>query len=443
MDASITLETVGTPRHKSTMSAIIVNETADSLTLQVEIKFNRSMLDAENAICDALNEAGTLATGNFLKRFDTDGSPIVVGQTKLTSKGTVDKEYQTPYGMATISRHVYQSPSGGKTVCPLDKDARIITSATPRFAMQLSHKYAEGSALRVVEDLRRNHNRAITKAFVQTVSDAVAAVAMAKEEQWSYQLPELPADVATIGIGIDGTCLLMCKDGWREAMVGTISLYDKAGERLHTAYIGARPEYGKKTFTRRMESEIAKVREAFPDAVKVGIADGAKSNWTFLTKHTDRQVLDFYHAVEYLTGVADAHFARDPKARKQWLDDACTTLKHSVGGAQVLITQMPEILSENKSKALKEKIQTAVKYFQNHQQLMNYAQYLQSNLPIGSGVTEAACKTIVKQRLCCSGMKWKEPGAAVVLTLRTLSHSSGRWEQFWSKLDQYGFPVTA
>jgi hypothetical protein len=36
----------------------------------------------------------------------------------------------------------------------------------------LSHKYAEGSALRVVEDLRRNHNRAITKAFVQTVSDA-------------------------------------------------------------------------------------------------------------------------------------------------------------------------------------------------------------------------------------------------------------------------------
>ncbi len=431
------------PSHKSTMSATIVNETADSLTLQVVVKFNRSMLEAENAICDALNEAGTLATGNFLKRFDTDGSPIVVGQTKLTSKGTVDKEYQTPYGVATVPRHVYQSPSGGKTFCPLDRNARIITSATPRFAMQLSHKYAEGSALRVVEDLRLNHNRAITKAFVQTVSDAVAAVAMAKEEQWSYQLPELPADVATVGIGVDGTCLLMCKDGWREAMVGTISLYDKVGERLHTTYIGATPEYGKKTFTGRMESEIAKVREAFPDAVKVGIADGARSNWTFLTKHTDRQVLDFYHAVEYLTGVADAHFARDPKASKQWLDDACTTLKHSEAGAQVLIAQMQVFLQQSKSKAAKDKIQTAVKYFQNHQQLMNYAQYLQSNLPIGSGVTEAACKTIVKQRLCCSGMKWNSTGAAVVLTLRTLSHSSGRWEQFWSKLDQYGFPVAA
>ena len=52
-------------------------------------------------------------------------------------------------------------------------------------------------------------------------------------------------------------------------------------------------------------------------------------------------------------------------------------------------------------------------------------------------------KTIVKQRLCCSGMRWKEAGAAVVLSLRTLSHSIGHWEQFWSKLDQYGFPVAA
>lgn len=81
--------------------------------------------------------------------------------------------------------------------------------------MQLSYKYAEKSAGRVVEDLGLNHNRAVAKAYVQTVADAVAAVAMVKEEQWSYQVPELPADVTTIGIGIDGTCLLICHDSWR------------------------------------------------------------------------------------------------------------------------------------------------------------------------------------------------------------------------------------
>ena len=168
------------------MTATIINETADSLTLQVVIKFNRSMLEAENAIQTALmNEAGSLASGNFLKRFDTDGSPIVIGQTTLTSKGTVPKEYQTPYGATTVLRHVYQSSKGGQTFCPLERDARIVTSATPRFAMQLSHKYGEGSAQRVVADFRLNHNRAVAKAYVQTVADAVAAVAMVKEEQWS------------------------------------------------------------------------------------------------------------------------------------------------------------------------------------------------------------------------------------------------------------------
>ena len=73
------------------------------------------MLEAENAIQDALNQAGTLASANFLKRFDTDGSPIVIGQTTLTSKGTGAKEYQSPYGARTVSRHVYQSSKGGKT----------------------------------------------------------------------------------------------------------------------------------------------------------------------------------------------------------------------------------------------------------------------------------------------------------------------------------------
>ena len=425
------------------MTATLINETADGLTIQIVIPFERSMLEAESAICDALNEAGTLASANFLKRFDSDGTPIVIGQTILTSKGTVAKKYQTPYGATTVERHVYQTSKGGKTFCPLERDARIVTSATPRLAMQLSHKYAEASARRVVEELRLNHNRAVAKAYVQTVADAVAMVAMVKEEQWNYQVPEPEAEVTTIGIGIDGTCLLMCQDGWREAMVGTISLYDQAGERLHTLYIGATPEYGKKTFFKRMSAEIAKISAAFPKALKVGVADGAKTNWSFLTQHTERQILDFYHAAEYLTQVADAQFARDPKARKQWLDDACKSLKHESTGPQVLIEQMQRFLAEQKLAGQSAKIKAALTYYQNQCHLMNYAAHLEQNLPLGSGVTEAACKTIVKQRLCCSGMKWNEVGAAVVLSLRTLSHSRGRWEQFWNKIDQYGFPVIA
>jgi hypothetical protein len=72
---------------------------------------------------------------------------------------------------------------------------------------------------------------------------------------------------------------------------------------------------------------------------------------------------------------------------------------------------------------------------------MDYAEHVAANHPIGSGVTEAACKTIVKQRLGQSGMRWKDKGARVILSLRTLVKSSGRWEQFWQKVNQWGFPV--
>ncbi|MFN9670877.1 MAG: ISKra4 family transposase, partial [Pseudanabaena sp.] len=64
-----------------------------------------------------------------------------------------------------------------------------------------------------------------------------------------------------------------------------------------------------------------------------------------------------------------------------------------------------------------------------------------SNLPIGSGITEVACKVIIKARLGCSGMKWKDWGASVVLSLRALSYTKGRWQQFWSKISRYGFSL--
>jgi len=74
---------------------------------------------------------------------------------------------------------------------------------------------------------------------------------------------------------------------------------------------------------------------------------------------------------------------------------------------------------------------------------MNYAPLVAGKIPIGSGVTEAACKVLVKQRLCGSGMRWKEPGAAAVLSVRCLMYTTERWSQFWSKIDRYGFPVAA
>lgn len=487
------------------MTVSIIKQSNESITLQVTIPFNRSMLDSENTVQNAINELGTVATGELLKTFDTEGEDIQFGSVKMTSKGQLEKYYQTPYGEVNVARHVYQSAAGGATFCPLEKEARIILTSTPRFAAQVSHKMATVAAPHVKNDFDMNNNRPVSLSLVQDIAKAVAAVVQIKEESWSYHVPKVEeAQIKSVGIGLDGTCMLMCEGAYRQAMVGTISLYDAEGERRHTTYIAAAPEYGKEKFKERLTREIERTNALYPQAIKIGIADGAADNWSFLEKHTEKQTLDFYHATKYLTGVADAVFT-SPILRKEWLDDRCHQLKHTPNAAKNLLIEMqgfkdnetndPSFISleaaanttmgnkinfentvptttdiikpnentdeseisktiENdvspksasKKPAQKKKtLEAAITYFTNNNEKsrMNYWESIALNQVIGSGVTEAACKTIVKQRLCLSGMRWKDKGAGVILSLRALVHSTGRWEQFWRKVNQHGFSLAA
>jgi hypothetical protein len=208
----------------------------------------------------AVIAAGNLATQEALKRFDADGDPITLGGTTWYSKGQLPKIYNTPYGVVTVERHVYQRAEGGKTFCPMDNGARMIRKATPRFAKIVSYKFAHGAAAQVLEDLEQNRGRPCLKATLQDLATYVGGVVQAKEESWTYAMPELGRKVATVSVGVDGTCMSICDQNWREAMTGSISLYDKHGDRLHTIYAGAAPEYGKKTFFERMEQEIVHVK---------------------------------------------------------------------------------------------------------------------------------------------------------------------------------------
>ncbi len=61
---------------------------------------------------------------------------------------------------------------------------------------------------------------------------------------------------------------------------------------------------------------------------------------------------------------------------------------------------------------------------------MRYQQVLAKNLPIGSGVVEACCKTLVTQRLKRSGMRWQTLGGQSILSFRSLIKSD-RFDQAW------------
>lgn len=421
----------------------IKNLSTDQVTIEVSIPLIRSMISGEDVIQFATNTVGKLATQELLKLFDTDGSPITFGNLRFTSKGKIAKEYETPYGKVNIERHVYQKPEGGSTFCPLDHDARVINSATPKLAKTVANKYSRSSADEVQEDLLENHGRQISRSQVQELADQVGEIAINKEESWEY-LPHFDSEVCKIAIGMDGSMILMRKDGYREAMSGTISFYDQEGNRLHTNYIAASPEYGKSIFLERMTREIEKVKKRYPEAEYVGIADGASENWKFLEKHTTIQITDFYHASEYLTSASEALFKKNQEQQRvEWLEQHCHDLKHNHGA---VIEQLKEFKKAKTDKKLslvnKMKLDSVITYFTNQGSRMRYSEYRDENLPIGSGVTEAACKIIIKQRLCRSGMRWKDRGASRVLALKCLIKSN-RWGQFWNKINQYGIQVAA
>ncbi len=71
--------------------AEIIGRIGDELTIQVTLKLTGSLLEMENSILDGCNEMGCLATTEALQKFDTDGSPIKWGATKMTARAKDNK----------------------------------------------------------------------------------------------------------------------------------------------------------------------------------------------------------------------------------------------------------------------------------------------------------------------------------------------------------------
>ena len=423
------------------MPASIIEQQSNRITIQFTLELTGQMLTDEQSLQQSINEAGQAAMGPMLKQFDTNGEPIRVNGVKHTVKNYAPQTYETPYGQVKVLRHTYQSYKGGRAYVPLENDARLVLNSTPRYSQMVSGKYARFGADAICEDLLECNGRELSRNYAKKLSDFVGSIAQCYECDWEYDLPEFDQPIHSITLGLDGTCMLMHQDGWREAMCGSIAFYDDQGERLHTIYCSATPEYGKENFKAKFAREIERVKERFPDVLYIGLADGAKDNWTFLKKYTKRLLLDFYHAREYISKAGSAIFGRDKVNKKIWEDDFSHDLKHKQGAASRFLKELKTQRANLDGKNFLERdeeIRLVITYYENHKSKMSYARHLKDNLPIGSGVTEAACKVLIKQRMCVSGSRWKDQGASCVLALRALKLTKGRWQQFWSYVMRHG-----
>jgi hypothetical protein len=133
-------------------------------------------------------------------------------------------------------------------------------------------------------------------------------------------------------------------------------------------------------------------------------------------------VLDILHVVGYLWSAANALFGEQSKAGKRWVQQKLTELLR--GRVGYVIGGLRQILTKQRlRKSVRETLAKVSTFFHNHRRWMQYDAYLAAGLPIGTGVVESACGSVVKHRMEGEGKRWSLAGAEAILTLRSLKKS--------------------
>jgi hypothetical protein len=158
-----------------------------------------------------------------------------------------------------------------------------------------------------------------------------------------------------------------------------------------------------------------------------GLEDWVRANFG----RVDAVILDFYHAAEYLGALARALHPGDDEAREVWLSEWCGRLKREGGPAALEALRALEVHGREAREAKAE----VERYFANQAHRMDYPSYVAKGWAIGSGPVEAACKSVLGQRLKGSGMRWGAGGADALCHLRALFKSGDRqWDAYWHLL---------
>jgi hypothetical protein len=252
-----------------------------------------------------------------------------------------------------------------------------------------------------------------------------------------------------LSVGRDGVTLREYRFRFFEhATVATVTVYDRSGQRRGTVYLAFTPESGQTQMTARLTALLRETLRRWegplPRLTYVTDAGenetqyyrrvlrkmthprtGAKLHWT--------RIVDYYHAAQRIWIMAEALFGKENRTGRAWARRMCRLLKKPSGPFRVLHSAAALRKRRKLSAARAAEYRKAYQYIRCRTQVMQYHDYKRLNLPIGSGVTEAACKTIVTQRLKLSGMRWTSNGAQAILNLRVVL-LSGIWQTLYRKV---------
>jgi hypothetical protein len=150
-------------------------------------------------------------------------------------------------------------------------------------------------------------------------------------------------------------------------------------------------------------------------------------------------VLDFYHAVDHLRDALKAVYTEGTLKYQERLATLRAILRDAPHGVNTVIKALCRLRTRYPRR---QAIRKTIAYFREHRHRMRYHDLRAQFLPIGSGVVDAACTTLVSQRLKRSGMRWRVPGGQAIVTFRALCQSE-RFARAWPLVvDTYKQTVT-
>ena len=396
------------------------------------------------------------ALGRELSRFDLDVPQVEIDGERYDQVLRCETTYNSAVGPVRVERSLYRHPSGGHALCPLELNAGMIEGYwTPLAAKQASWAVARLTPKESEELFDMLGNMTPSKSSLDRLPKVLSAHWEAHRGSFEATLREaesVPAEAVSIGVSLDGVMVPM-KDGdrqgkrdqaqatgkspsgptgYQEVGCGTLSYYDRDGERLATRRMARMPESHKATLKTQLSAEVMSALIQRPELRVVKLADGTADNWSFLsdTLPFGDDCLDFYHASEYLSKALAAAYGESTPRYRERFETLSEVLRDDPQGADKVIRALCRLRARYPRR---EVLHKAVAYFREHRHRMPYARLRAQQLPIGSGVVEAACKTLVSQRLKRSGMRWREAGGQAILTFRAWCQSD-RFDRAWSLL---------
>jgi len=377
--------------------------------------------------------------------------------------------YHSLVGSLWVRRFTYrENMRNGATYVPLELDAGLMEKMTPAMAKAVALGTAQLPARQLHELLTVAGRCPPSYSTVSRSGRDLGAYALAANDEIEPLVREaetVPEHAIAVVVGLDRTSVLMRKNGqflsifsgfrdlrrsrprqtsgpvdgveWRLDYVGTVYFADAEGERIEGRQYRLPSDHDPEELVERMLADVRHAKASRPQLRVVLIQDGAPELWSVMRTALSNEpsvrkwdeALDWYHLDERLSECTKlfrtAESSREA-LRQRWHE----LFFEKADGAERVLRSLAQH-AKRLSKPDREIVDEHIAYLRKRRDLTRYRRLRRRGLPIGSGVTEAACKSLIGVRAKRGGQHWTQRGLSAALHLRSIAES-GRFDSFWT-----------